>query len=361
MPGLLTAFLFSFFSTLLIIRFKHLHVQFSGDHNLYGPQKFHKNIVPRVGGISIAIGIFSAVILRYKNIPTSVIELTLLICVIPTFSIGLTEDLTKKISVKLRLIFTAITAALFIHLIPAQISRLDIPFIDLILDNKFLGAGITIFAITGLANAYNIIDGFNGLASMVAMIALMAIAYVGFIVSDSLLVHLSLIMAAAILGFFVWNYPRGLIFLGDGGAYLIGTWIAFLSVLLIDRNEQISPWFVFLINIYPINETLFTIYRRKIHQGRNPGQPDGIHFHTLIYRRVLKVQETNQAWISTNSKTSPYLWVMTLGSVAPAMLWWNSTLILLAASAMFILIYIWLYWRIVKFKTPKLLNSSWLI
>jgi hypothetical protein len=43
MPGLLTAFLFSFFSTLLIIRFKHLHVQFSGDHNLYGPQKFHKN------------------------------------------------------------------------------------------------------------------------------------------------------------------------------------------------------------------------------------------------------------------------------------------------------------------------------
>lgn len=135
---------------------------------------------------------------------------------------------------------------------------------------------------TGLANAYNIIDGFNGLASMVGIITLLAIAYMGFLFFDPTIIYLSLVMAGAILVFFIWNYPRGLIFLGDGGAYLIGFWIAALSILLTCRHQEISPWLALLINGYPILETLFTIYRRRFHQGKGPGQPDCIHFHTLI-------------------------------------------------------------------------------
>lgn len=355
MLELLAAFLSSAVATLLIVRFKHLHEKFSADADLSGPQKFHTNIVPRVGGISIAIGLFSALLFRLKNNSAPIPEVTILICAIPVFAIGLTEDLTKKISARLRLFFTAIAATLFVYLEPAQIIRLDIPYLDIILATPIIGAALTIFAITGLANAYNIIDGFNGLASMVGIITLLAIAYVGFALADPSITYLSLIMVAAILGFFIWNYPKGLIFLGDGGAYLIGFWVASLSVMLTYRHPELSPWFALLVNGYPIVETLFTIYRRQIHQNKSPGQPDGIHFHTLIYRRILRPHNC-QGIFSANAKTAPYLWILTILSVTPAILWWQSTPALIASSLLFIACYVWLYTRIVWLKTPRWLH-----
>lgn len=356
MPGLLASFLSSFLATLLIIRFQHLHQRFSADWDLSGPQKFHTKVVPRIGGIGIAIGLFIGILLRLKNTTNPATEIILMFCAIPAFAIGVTEDLTKKISVQLRMLFTAIAAVLLVYLVPVQITRLDIPYVDLIFTLPFFGAALTVFAITGLANAYNIIDGFNGLASMVGMITLLAISYVGLSLADPLVVYLSLVMAASILGFFIWNYPRGLIFLGDGGAYLIGFWIASLSIVLTLRHQEISPWFALLINGYPIMETLFTVYRRKIHQGKSPSQPDGIHFHTLIYRRILMNNHRDENVFSANARTAPYFWVLAGMSIAPGVLWWHSTPILIGACIIFISSYIWLYARIVKFKTPKWLH-----
>ena len=156
------------------------------------------------------------------------------------------------------------------------------------------------------------------------------------------------------MGFFIWNYPRGLIFLGDGGAYLIGFWIAILSILTVSRHGEVSPWFALVLNAYPILETIFTIYRRKFHQGKSPGHPDGIHFHSLIFRRILnKSHITNESdWFSANAKTSPYLWVFSSLAVIPAILFYNSTYILMGCLLTFILCYVWLYRRVVTFKTP---------
>lgn len=358
MSGLLAAFFSSFIATLLIIRFEHLHSRFSADHDLSGPQKFHTISVPRIGGLSIAIGILVATLLRVKTSPTSNFEILLLVCAIPVFGIGIVEDLTKKVGVKTRLIFTAIAAAMAANYLGAQITRLDIPGIDFLFTIPGIALVFSVFAITGLANAYNIIDGFNGLSSMVGIITLMGLAYVSFVVQDPLLMYLSLVMAGAILGFFVWNYPRGLIFLGDGGAYLIGFWVAIISVLLAARHQEVSPWFAVMINAYPILETLFTIYRRKIHQGKSPGQPDGIHFHTLIYRRILNPVCTGRKedWFTANAKTSPYLWMLTVMANAPAVLWWNSSAILIGGTFIFTATYIWLYKKVVNFKTPKWLH-----
>lgn len=354
MTDLLAAFFSSFITTLLIIRYQHLHNHLSADSDLSGPQKFHKISVPRIGGISIAIGIFAATLFRLRSNLNSGIETTLLVCAIPTFAIGLTEDLTKTVGVKTRLIFTAIAAAMAGIYLGAQITRLDIPGIDYLLALPGVALIFTIFAVTGLANAYNIIDGFNGLASMVAVITLMSLTYVSYVLGDPLMMYLSLIMAGSILGFFLWNYPRGLIFLGDGGAYLIGFWIAIITVMLVARHPNVSPWFALLINAYPILETLFTIYRRKIHQGKSPGLPDGIHFHTLIYRRILSpICHAHQNDLFTaNAKTSPYLWMLTVMAIVPAILWWESTPILIASSLIFTISYVWLYKKIVTFKTP---------
>ncbi|OWF66230.1 hypothetical protein B6A14_03270 [Polynucleobacter hirudinilacicola] len=165
MSGLLTAFISSFIATLLIIRFEGLHSRFSADSNLDGPQKFHKYSVSRIGGVSIAIGIFAATLMRLKNNPLNIEELILLVCVIPTFAIGLTEDLTKRVGIKTRLIFTAIAAVMAATYLGAQITRLDISGVDYLFTIPGVAILFTVFAITGLSNAYNIIDGFNWWAS----------------------------------------------------------------------------------------------------------------------------------------------------------------------------------------------------
>ena len=355
MTGLLAAFFTSFLITLVVIRYQHLHSHLSADSDLSGPQKFHKVSVPRIGGIGIALGLFCAILFRLQSAPGSILEMTLLLCAIPTFAIGLTEDLTKKIGVKTRLIFTAISALAFVMLLNAQITHLDIPGIDYLFQLPAIAILFTIFSITGLANAYNIIDGFNGLSSMVGIITLLALGYISFVVVDPTMMYLSFVMAAAILGFFIWNYPRGLIFLGDGGAYLIGFWIASISVLLVARHENISPWFALMINAYPILETIFTIYRRKIHQGKSPGQPDGIHFHSLIYRRILNTKSAQNKvdLFSANARTAPYLWLLTSMAIVPAILWWHSSMVMMIASLVFVISYVWVYKRIVSFKTPK--------
>jgi UDP-N-acetylmuramyl pentapeptide phosphotransferase/UDP-N-acetylglucosamine-1-phosphate transferase len=354
MISLLAAFFSSFITTLLIIRFKHLHGQFSGDHDLSGPQKFHSHSVPRIGGISISIGLLAAVLIDLQSSITEPLKVTLFLCAIPTFAIGLTEDLTKSISVKIRLLFTALAAVLTIYFLDTSITRLDILGIDYLLGIPLVAIMFTVLAITGLANAYNIIDGFNGLSSMVGIMTLLGLAYVSFILRDTAIISLSMIMIGAILGFFIWNYPKGLIFLGDSGAYLIGFWIAVLSVLLVTRHPSISPWFALLINAYPILETVFTIYRRKIHQGKSPGLPDGIHFHSLIYRRILNLSAERNKFnlLNANSRTAPYLWLLSSFAVVPAILWWQSTPILITFTLLFVVFYVWLYNRIVRFKTP---------
>ena len=358
---LLCAFFSATIATLLIIRYQHIHGRYTGDHDVTGIQKFHESPVPRIGGLAIFVGLAFAVAADYfKDINYFITVGTFLLCMIPAFGIGLTEDITKKAGVKIRLLFSLFSALLVCYVLNIRINRIDVIGIDyLLLNVRFVSIVLTCFAITGISNAYNIIDGFNGLASMVAILALLAIAYVALSFGDILIIHLCLIMIGAIAGFFIWNYPRGLIFLGDGGSYLIGLWIGVLSVYLVSRHKEISPWFALLVNAYPILETLFTIYRRAIHQGKNPGMPDAIHFHTLLYRRILAPAQSRQGdhtSFAANAKTSPYLWVLSLIGVAPAMLWWNSTPILMVCAFIFTCLYIWIYKNIVRFKTPKYLK-----
>ena len=355
MPGLLIAFLASLITTVLIIRYNYLHSHLSSDSDLSGPQKFHTKPVPRIGGVGVLLGATLAILFRYLNSPNPTLELTMIACALPAFGAGLVEDLTKKVSIKTRLFFTGLSGALAVYFLDAFITKLDLPGLDWFIAIPVVSVFFTVFCAMGLANAYNIIDGLNGLASMVAIISLVAIAYVNFLVGDLLFFSLSFVMIGACLGFFVRNYPRGLIFLGDSGSYLIGFWIAILSILIVSRHPSVSPWFALLVNAYPIFETLFTIYRRKLHQNKSPGQPDAMHIHSLIYRRVLKSKDLNK-WpdqLSGNSQTSPYLWILSGAPVIASILWWQSSAKLIICTVLFAIFYIWLYRRIVHFKTPK--------
>lgn len=355
-------FIFAFFasliSTLALVRYQHLHKKISSDHDLSGPQKFHTQPVPRIGGIGIFFALICSALFTFLFLSAErgLLLFQITACALPAFIIGLIEDLTKKIGVKTRLIATAISACMGIYFLNVLITKINIPGFDWFLSIGVIAIIFTVIAVTGLANAYNIIDGFNGLASMVAIISLFAIGYVAFKVNDTVLASICLIVIGAIGGFFIWNYPRGLIFLGDGGAYLIGYMIANLSILLVIRNPNVSPWFALLVNAYPIFETLFTIWRRKVHQGKNPGLPDGAHFHSLIYRRIIRWAEVHELKDTTsyakNAKTSPYLWLLSSMATFPAIIWWQTTWVLQCFTLLFCISYVFAYNAVVKFKTP---------
>jgi hypothetical protein len=130
-------------------------------------------------------------------------------------------------------------------------------------------------------------------------------------------------------------------------------------VLLIHRNPQVSPIFALVLCAYPMVETIFSIYRKRFLRGMSPGQPDGVHLHMLVYKRLMRLMvgaTPDRRKTARNSMTSPYLWVLCLLSVIPAVLWWNSSLILTGVLALFAVSYLYLYWSIVRFRTPK-----WLI
>lgn len=353
MKTILFALIPSFMVCMLILRFNDLHKKISSDFDLSGPQKIHSSAVPRIGGISIIIGVALAIFIWIPSANNSNIFITLLLCALPTFTIGLTEDLTKSISIRLRFFFALVSALLFIFTLDCYISSTDIGWVDL--SFKFIPIAIvfTMIAIAGLINAYNIIDGLNGLCSMTGIISLVALGYAGYLYKDAVIMLLTLTMTGAILGFFVWNYPKAHIFLGDGGAYLIGFWVATTSILLITRNNTISPWFALLANAYPVTETLFSIFRRVIHQKKHLGHPDALHLHSIIYRRVLRKDGAGLIF-NANSKSTPYLWLMSLLPTVPSLFILESTKLLCIWLFVYLSSYIYLYRSIVLFKTPRI-------
>lgn len=353
-----SCFLIGLLATLFIMRSSMRHGHLSADHDLSGPQKFHGRPVPRVGGAGIMAAIVGgAAIARLTGSPVADSLWLLVACSLPAFAAGITEDLTKKVSPRRRLIATAVSAILAVWLLGAVINRTDIPGVDQLIRWLPFAVLLTVFVVTGVANAVNIIDGFNGLASMCVLMMVLALGYVAFQVGDMFIFTASLITAGAVLGFFVWNFPAGLIFLGDGGAYLLGFLLGELSVLLLHRNPAVSPIFPLLLCAYPIFETIFTMYRRKVVRGVATAAPDGIHLHTLIHRRLIRWTLADnlerRRLRRRNSMTSPYLWLLCLTSVIPSVLWWNSTVVLSWFLLAFVIGYIWLYARIVRFKTPR--------
>ncbi len=352
----LAAFFASAIATLLVVASAHRHREWSADHDLSGPQKMHAIAVPRVGGIGLAVGIVvGAVMLTVfePNLFRSV--MLMLLCGSPTLVVGLIEDFTKSVQPRWRLLAPAFSGLLGAYLLKAILVRTGWHWFD----SQFVYPGIalllTMITSSGIVNSFNIIDGMNGLASMCSALMLGGIAYIALHTGDTMVGGVALATAGGALGFFVWNYPRGLIFLGDGGAYLLGLMVVESGLMLVYRDGRISALAPVMIVAYPVFETLFTMYRRKVLRGRPVTMPDGIHLHTLIYRRLMRWAvgaDGRAALTHGNSMTSPFLWVLTSLSVVPALIWWDDTPMLALCLCAFVLIYLRVYWQLVRFRTP---------
>jgi UDP-GlcNAc:undecaprenyl-phosphate/decaprenyl-phosphate GlcNAc-1-phosphate transferase len=330
------------------------------------PQRFHSGEVPRLGGLAIMVActvgwLWMVMAERFLFVPNS-IRFDIHTAVIWWFvalivvAAGAGEDLTHRLTASWRLALTLLAAAMATWLLGLAVPELGIRVVDAWWSaSPWPGIALAILAVTGLPHAFNLIDGYNGLAGLVALICCFALAYVSLLVGDRQLAGLVLVLGGATAGFLLLNYPRGLIFAGDGGAYLWGAVIAIASIQLVQRHPQVSVWFPVLLLIYPVWETLFSMYR-KAARGQSPGLADALHFHQLIYRRIVREvfhDDEARRMLVRNNRTSPYLWGFSLFTVMPAVLFWNSTPMLVLFIVLFIVVYVWAYTSIIRFKVPR--------
>jgi UDP-N-acetylmuramyl pentapeptide phosphotransferase/UDP-N-acetylglucosamine-1-phosphate transferase len=339
-----------------------------GHAHAYGqdmPQRFHWGAVPRLGGLGIALG-WVGVVLVVGSLDAWALAMGVpppgpqwmwwCAAMLPSVLAGSYEDLTQRLPPAFRLAVTGLSAVIALLGLDLAIGRLGVQAVDEVLVAwPVLGVALAFVGLAGMPHAFNIIDGYNGLAGAVAMIVCGALAHVALQLGDRHLATLLLLMVGATAGFFVLNYPRGLIFAGDGGAYLWGGVIAIASITLVQRHEEVSPWFPMLLLIYPVWETVFSIYR-KVARGVSPGVADALHFHQLIYRRIVREvfhDDEARRMLMRNNRTSPYLWGFTLLTVIPAVLFWRNTPVLMGFCLLFVLTYVPAYIMIVRFKVPR--------
>lgn len=317
----------------------HLTMDFPG-----AVQKFHQQPTPRVGGIAIYLAVATAWAFLPRGGGHELLA-AILLAGMPALLVGLVEDVTKRVSVRTRLLVTMGSGGLAAILTGVGLTRLDTPLADAIVGIWPLGVLFTAFAVGGIANAINIIDGFHGLASGTLMISLVGLATIAFSIGDNSLAVVALLVAASVAGFWLVNFPWGRLFLGDGGAYFSGFTLAWLTVELLARNPHVSPWASVLLCAYPTIEVGYSIVRRR-KQHRSPGEADRNHLHSLIATQWVQPRLAHLPPHLRNAAVSVVMWGCAIVPVVPAILFHDRAELLLPALVVCVFGYHLLYRRV---------------
>jgi UDP-N-acetylmuramyl pentapeptide phosphotransferase/UDP-N-acetylglucosamine-1-phosphate transferase len=324
-----------------------------------GVQKFHVNPTSRLGGGAIFLGLAASGIAASEVAEFNHFSFWFLLATLPVWLAGLTEDLTRRVGPTLRLVMATLSAAWLFGTLGVSVNRTDVWLIDLMLSIPGAPLCVTLLVVAGFTHSMNIVDGFHGLACGLAIIALSGLAFMAYKVEDTLSLQMCLTSLAVVLGFFVFNWPTGAIFLGDAGAYLIGFWVVELGILLAMRNSQISPMAPVVVGLLPLIETLFSMYRRNVIRNHPVNQPDALHLHTLVYRRILlnpALKYTANQLNAVNAKVALFFWLPASIFAVLACIFAKSTEVQLVLMLIYLAMYNWLYLRLVRFNTPAFMR-----
>ena len=291
MQSYATLFFVSFVLCIIIILSSGYGFSRRGEVDEAAIQSAHSGFVPRVGGLAIYISILVLIpLLSFGFIPLSVVfdldaeQLTLLILsATPVFSVGLAEDLGYDMSPKTRLVASTVSSFVAILFFRTWLHRLGIPGVDTLLMFAPFGIMFTIFATVGVVNAFNLIDGLNGLSSYVTISVAFSLSIIAFQAGNTQTSIFLVLCVSAVMGFMVLNFPMGNIFLGDGGAYALGHLLVWSALILINSASEVSSFAILLVFFWPVADTGLAIWRRW-RLGNPTGRPDRLHFHQLAMR-----------------------------------------------------------------------------
>jgi len=257
-------------------------------------RKVHQQATPRLGGAAILVSFLTVICLAGVSVP-QVREMLLgnnpiLGCILlgslGIFAIGFLDDLAR-LAPKTKLLGEFVIAGLVVW--GANLSFNEIQFLGLGSVNipEWLGFGLAIFWIVGMANAVNLIDGLDGLASGITLAGLVALVVVGYLSGITSVTWMSTLLIGCLLGFLVFNSRPASIFLGDCGSLTLGYLAGCLTLLASFREgEVLDGIFPVLAFALPIMDCIFAIFRRMM-RGRSPFSPDMEHFHHRLMAKGL--------------------------------------------------------------------------
>lgn len=343
----------------LVVVTRRWHGRWTSDFEASGVQKHHRGAPPRVGLAPLMAGLGLGIYFLANGPETEasgaayVLSL-LLLASLPAVLLGLGDDLTKKVPPRARMLGAAAAAVVAMVLLDVRITRVDIPGVDLLMQWAPVSIAVTILMVCGFTNAMNIVDGLNGLSGGLAVCMLVATGVVARQFGDQLIVDICLALGFSVVGFLLVNFPKGALFLGDGGAYLLGFFLVQIWIMLVGRNPEITPWFIAAVGFHPTMETIFSIYRRRIISTRRSAAmlPDRLHLHSLVYRRRAAFALNGawaERWVANSAASSVMICFgvvpMVLAVVWPTSAVWNGVVFGLAVTCY----HIW-FARLVRFK-----------
>ena len=282
----LVSFTLIFFLFYFCINKLNYFSKFLVDKDYKKIQSFHNKPVINVGGLLIILSLFFYGLL----IDDSILNLKFLIAIgILNFLIGIFDDLKLIVNPLIRFfLLVACNLALIIYY-DFSIKSFGVFFLDSLNQIIFFKYLLVLLAIFFIINGSNLVDGFNGLLGIHSIIILLILS---FTLSESSyeLIHVKnylYVLITATACFLILNFPKAKIFLGDGGAYFLGSQISCISIIIYNTSDFLSPFFISIILSYLFFEIFFSVFR-KLYEKKNPFLPDGFHMHMIVYRHIKK-------------------------------------------------------------------------
>ncbi len=254
-------------------------------------RRVHLTAVPRLGGIAIFLSMLIALsfLLLVNNLLTQTLRpdlreiIVFVVCGFLVLVLGVYDDLRgANAGVK----FAGLTAVtVLFYALGGRIEGLSIPFVGNVMLHPILGFLLTLVWVVGIANAFNLIDGVDGLASGSALFSSLVLLTVSLIQGKALVAVIALVLTGALAGFLRYNFNPASIFLGDSGSLFVGFALAALSV---QGSQKASTAVAVAIPILafglPMVDTSVAIARRFL-SGKPIFQGDREHIHHMLLER----------------------------------------------------------------------------
>jgi UDP-GlcNAc:undecaprenyl-phosphate GlcNAc-1-phosphate transferase len=250
-------------------------------------RKVHTRIMPRLGGLGIYLAfiITVAALLPFVSSWFTTRDMSF----VSAFLIGGTIivligalDDRFELSAKVKLLGQIIAASVVVFGFNIRVDFVNIPFQDAYSSlETWVSIPLTILWIVGVTNAINLIDGLDGLAAGVSGIAIGTIAVMSFLMGNTMIALMCLVLLGSIIGFLFFNFHPAKIFMGDTGSLFLGFSLAMLSMLGFKQIAVVSFITPLIIIGVPLSDTLFAIIRRAV-QRKPIFSPDKGHLHHCL-------------------------------------------------------------------------------
>jgi UDP-N-acetylmuramyl pentapeptide phosphotransferase/UDP-N-acetylglucosamine-1-phosphate transferase len=269
----------------LVKNYNFFFLKKTKDNKFSKPQAFHLKSIPRMGGFLIYIFITIFLIIFYQKV---YFFYSILFLGSFFFILGFIEDLNISIKPQFRLFLMFLSTFFLIYFLDIKIFNTQLSILNnLINNNKIISSLFVCLCLLFIINGCNFIDGFNGLLIIHSIIILGILYFINFQNSNvDYLRYFILFLIITCFSVLFYNFPKAKIFLGDGGAYFLGSIMSLITIELSNLNKIISPFFFACLLFYIFFEVFFSFFRKIFFYKSSPLKPDKQHLHMLLFKFI---------------------------------------------------------------------------